>query len=172
MAEALNVSQALRNPGQQYPFEARVALPDMEIFSDTVSFEDVRASGEYLATDDGRISVRATASASVRAHCSRCLEEVVTPVEAEIDAVYSRVPDPEDPDLYGFEGYSLDLTDAVKDAVLLELPMCFICKPDCKGLCPVCGANRNKVACTCQEGGNTTNPFSALKNIVLNNEEV
>ena len=172
MAEALNVSQALRNPGQQYPFEAGVELPAMEMFGDEVTFGDVRAEGEYLATDDGRISVRATARAQVRAHCSRCLKEVVTPVEAEIDAVFSRVPDPEDPDLYGFEGYALDLTDAVKDAVVLELPMRFICKPDCLGLCPTCGVNRNKVACTCQEGGNTTNPFSALKNIVLNNEEV
>lgn len=172
MAEALNVSRALKNPGQQYPFEVGVEIPEMEIFSDTVAFDRARAEGEYLATDDGRISVRAVAKADVRAHCSRCLEEVLTPVEAEIDAVYSRVPDPEDPDLYGFEGYALDLTDAVKDALVLELPMRFICRPDCKGLCPVCGANRNKVACTCQEGGNTTNPFSALKNIVLNDEEV
>ena len=172
MAETLNVSRALRSPGQQYAFQARVELPEMEIFSDNVRFEDARAEGEFLATEDGRVSVRATARATVLAHCSRCLEEVSTPVEAEIDAVYSRVPDPEDPDLYGFEGFALDLTDAVKDALVLELPMRFICKPDCKGLCPVCGVNRNKVACTCQEGGNTTNPFSALKNIVLNNEEV
>ncbi len=172
MAETLNVSRALRSPGQQFAFQVRAELPEMEIFSDNVRFEEARAEGEYLATDDGRVSVRATARATVRAHCSRCLEEIAAPVEAEIDAVYSRVPDPDDPDLYGFEGYALDLTDAVKDALVLELPMRFICKPDCKGLCPVCGANRNKVACTCQEGGNTTNPFSALKNIVLNNEEV
>ncbi len=172
MAEALNVSQALRNPGQLFPFEARVTLPGMEIFSDTVFLEDVRAEGEFLATDDGRISVKATARADARAHCSRCLEEVVTPVEAQVDALYSRVPDPDDPDLYGFEGYALDLTDAVRDALVLELPMRFLCKPDCKGLCPTCGANLNRVACTCQEGGNTTNPFSALKNIVLNHEEV
>ena len=172
MAVALNVSQALKTPGQQFPFEAGVTLEPMEIFSDTVSLEDVRAEGSFLATDDGRISVKARATAQAHAHCSRCLEEVVAPVEAEVDALYSRTPDPEDPDLYGFEGYSLDLTDAVRDALVLELPMRFICKPDCKGLCPNCGVNLNRVACTCQEGGNTTNPFSALKNIVFNNEEV
>ena len=172
LTAALNVSQALKNPGQQFPFEARLEIAEMVIFSDTVLLEDVRAEGELLATDDGRVSVRARASATVRTHCSRCLEELTAPVEAELDALFSRTPDPEDPDLYGFEGYSLDLTDAVRDALVLELPMRFLCKPDCKGLCPICGANRNVVACTCQEGGNDTNPFSALKNIVLNDEEV
>ena len=54
----------------------------------------------------------------------------------------------------------------------LELPLQFFCKPDCKGLCPVCGANLNRETCTCQEGNVVTGPFSALKDYVLNNEEV
>ena len=40
------------------------------------------------------------------------------------------------------------------------------------GLCPVCGANRNKVPCTCQEGGERQNPFSALSKLLTEDEEV
>ena len=89
-----------------------------------------------------------------------------------MDALFARQIDPEDPDLYAFEGSKADLTDAVRDALLLELPYRFLCSEDCKGLCPTCGVNLNLGACTCQEGGNVTNPFSALKAIVQNNEEV
>ena len=94
------------------------------------------------------------------------------PARADIDAVYAKHPDPEDPDLYGFEASEIELDDSVRDALLLELPMQTFCKPDCKGLCPVCGVNLNRETCTCQEGKVITGPFSALQSIVLNNEEV
>ena len=172
MASTLDVSRALKNPGQVFPFQADIALPEMEFFSDVVRFERVVAEGEFLSTDDGRISVRAQAEAQVVAHCSRCLDEVRETVHADIDALYAQVPDPEDPDQYGYAASVVELTDAVRDAIVLEVPMRFLCKPDCKGLCPTCGANLNRSTCTCLEEGEVLNPFSALKSIMLNNEEV
>ena len=169
---ALDVGAALKNAGQVYPFQASVELPEMEVLSDTIRFEDVVVEGEYFSTGDSRISLRATARAKVVSRCSRCLEPVQEAVRAEIDALYARQPDPEDPDLYVFEFHALELEDAVKDALLLELPLQFFCRPDCKGLCPVCGANLNRETCTCQEGNVVTGPFSALKDYVLKNEEV
>ena len=169
---ALDVSKALKNPGQVYPFTAAVALPEMEVLSDPGRFEDVRVEGEFFCTGDHRISLRADAETTAHSRCSRCLEPVEVPVRAQIDALYAKEPDPEDPDLYSFEANALELEDAVRDALLLELPLQFFCKPDCKGLCPVCGVNLNRETCTCQEGNVTTGPFSALKSIVLNDEEV
>ena len=169
---ALDVGMALKNPGQAYPFQATVELPEMEVLDDPVRFEGVKVSGEFFCTGDNRVSLRAKADAMVVSRCSRCLEPVQVPLRAEIDAVYAKQPDPEDPDMYGFEAHALELGEAVKDALLLELPMQFLCKPDCRGLCPVCGVNLNKQTCTCQEGNVVTGPFSALKEIVRNNEEV
>ena len=163
---------ALKNPGQVYPFKASVELPEMEVLSDPVRFEGVVASGEYFCTGDNRVSLRARASATVVSRCSRCLEPVQAAIRADIDALYALQSDPDDPDLYVFEAHALPLEEAVKDALLLELPLQFFCKPDCKGLCPVCGANLNKQTCTCQEGNVVTGPLSALKSIVLNDEEV
>ncbi|MBR1822331.1 MAG: DUF177 domain-containing protein [Clostridia bacterium] len=144
----------------------------MEVLSDPVRFDGISIEGEFFCTGDHRVSLRAEASATAVSSCSRCLEPVQVPVRAEIDALYAKEPDPDDPDLYSFEGNSLALEDAVRDALLLELPLQFFCKPDCKGLCPVCGVNLNKGTCTCQEGNVVTGPFSALKDYVLNNEEV
>ena len=171
MASTLKVADALKNPGQTYPFTADAQLEEMEVLGDPVRFEDIRVEGEFLCTGDN-VSLTATAVAEVISRCSRCLEEVRLPIRADVDAVFSRRPDPEDPDLYGFEASILELTDAVRDALLLELPLRFLCGEDCKGLCPQCGVNLNKGSCTCQEGGEVTNPFSALKAIVQNDEEV
>ena len=169
---ALDVGNALKNPGQVYPFHAGVELPEMEVLSDPVRFDAITVDGEYFCAGDSRISLRAKAEATVHSRCSRCLEPVQAPLSAEIDALYVKQPDPDDPDLYSFEAHALMLEDAVKDALLLNLPLQMFCRPDCRGLCPVCGTNLNKQTCTCQEGNVVTGPFSALKDYVLNNEEV
>jgi uncharacterized protein len=44
------------------------------------------------------------------------------------------------------------LEDVLREQVLLSLPVRTLCKPDCKGLCPRCGANRNLQPCSCDEG--------------------
>ena len=168
----LDVSRALKNPGQTCAFEEDVQIEAMEVLSDPVQFRDVTVRGEYLCPGNNRISLKAKVSAQADTRCSRCLEPVSIPVNAEVDAVFDRQPDPEDPDLYSFEASTVELTDAVRDALLLELPLRILCAEDCKGLCPVCGINLNKGTCTCQEGAEVLNPFSALKNIVLNDEEV
>ena len=169
---ALDVGKALKSPGQVFPFEAAVELPEMEVLGDPVRFEGIRVKGEFFCTGDHRVSLAADATARVVSRCCRCLEPVQADVRARIDALYAKQPDPDDPDLYSFEANAVELEDAVKDALLLELPMQFYCRPDCKGLCPVCGVNLNQQTCTCQEGNVVTGPFSALKEIVRNNEEV
>ena len=171
MSALLDVSAALKNPGQAYAFDVQPELEEMEVLSDPVRFEDVVAVGEFFGTGE-RVSVRGQVTATVTSRCAKCLEPVTIPLHAEMDALFARQIDPEDPDLYLFEGSKADLTDAVRDALLLELPYRFLCSEDCKGLCSQCGVNLNLGTCTCQEGLNVDNPFSALKAIVQNDEEV
>lgn len=167
----MDVSRALKNPGQAYAFEARPELEEMEVLGDPVRFEEIAASGELIGAEE-RVSVRGEITAAVTSRCAKCLAPVTLELCAKLDAVYARQPDPDDPDIYLFEGSKLDLTDAARDALLLELPYRFLCSEDCKGLCPHCGKNLNLGACTCQEGLSVANPFSALKAIVQNDEEV
>ena len=172
MAVMLDVSKALNYPGQVYAFALEPVIEEMEVLNDPVSFEDVVASGEFFGTGGDKVSIKGKVTSTVTSRCAKCLEPVTMQLEAEIDALYARQIDPDDPDLYSFEGSKADLTDAVRDALLLELPYRFLCSEDCKGLCPNCGVNLNLGSCTCQEGGEVTNPFSALKAIVQNHEEV
>ena len=52
-----------------------------------------------------------------------------------------------DEEAYPLSGDELDLEPLARDAVLLELPLAPLCSEDCRGLCPVCGANRNTEPC-------------------------
>lgn len=68
-------------------------------------------------------------------------------------------------DQYHFDGSEIDLTQLVIDAIVLDLPSRLLCKPDCQGLCPVCGTDRNKNQCGCRIGEQRNNPFDILKDI-------
>ena len=94
--------------------------------------------------------------------CARCVEPVEIPLAADFDLIFrpagadSDAPErsitaPETEIGY-YQKDSLSLEDVLREQVLLSLPVKTLCKPDCKGLCPRCGENRNIQACSCEEG--------------------
>lgn len=167
----LDVSNALKNPGQAYPFELSLSLPSMEVLDDPVDFGTVTVSGTFTGAVES-VSVKGHVEANVQSRCALCLADVACAVSAELDEVFTREPDPKDPDGRPLQGHSVELSDVVKDALLLELPIRFLCKADCRGLCPVCGVNRNLSDCMCRVSQETNHPFSAFTHLLTENEEV
>ena len=80
--------------------------------------------------------------------CRRCLGPAVGELIAAVDHELFE-PDPDDLS-YPLKNDEIDLEPLVRDAVLLELPLAPLCREDCQGLCPICGADRNEVTCECQ----------------------
>ena len=167
----LDVSRALKDPGQSYPFEAVAEIEPMTVLDDPVRFTNVRLTGEMVGTGGG-VRVSADVEADVDSRCALCLEPVHRHLAGNIDALCAREPDPEDPDQFPLEDFKVETNDLAREALVLALPMRFLCREDCKGLCPICGANRNTAPCTCQEGGERQNPFSALSKLLTEDEEV
>ena len=167
----MDISQALKNPGQYYPFKAELELPEVEVLDDPVRFTSVRLKGTFTGAGDS-VRMMGTISADVESRCALCLEPVSTHVEAEVDVSFYKDPDPEDDEAFPLNGYRVDVQPVAEEALVLEIPMRFLCSEDCKGICPVCGTNRNIAPCTCQEGGERQNPFSALSELLTEDEEV
>ncbi|QMV19328.1 DUF177 domain-containing protein [Granulicella sp. 5B5] len=107
------------------------------------------------------IRLRAHLHSRFQQLCARCLDPVTQPLDTDMDLIFrpSGVDDEageraisEDETEIGYYGSSgLLLEDAVREQVLLTLPGRMLCQPDCKGLCPHCGINRNLATCECAE---------------------
>ena len=101
----------------------------------------------------GGIEVTAVVEAPWEGECRRCLRPLHGELHCEVRELYRpRSPaegDDPDEDTYPLVGDQLDLRLLVRDALLLELPLAPLCRPDCRGLCPVCGVDRNEVTCSC-----------------------
>ncbi|MCY0886674.1 MAG: DUF177 domain-containing protein [Firmicutes bacterium] len=95
--------------------------------------------------------VEITGTAEVEATCSRCLKPFRLTVPFSAVEEFREEPGPPD-EWLGYSRYQadeLDLDDVIADAVALAMPMAPVCRPDCRGLCPVCGADRNEIECGC-----------------------
>ncbi len=72
----------------------------------------------------------------------------------------------EQPDDYyeTYSGEKIDLSEFLKEQIVLSLPYKLLCKEDCKGLCPKCGTNLNIEKCNCKNNWEDSK-FAVLRNI-------
>ncbi|HKS27985.1 MAG TPA: DUF177 domain-containing protein [Pyrinomonadaceae bacterium] len=121
------------------------------------------------------VRLRGQITARAEVDCDRCLKQVTVPVEADFDVTYVPASDyveqqgaaelqEEDLGVSVYENETIDVDELVREQVLLAIPARALCTEDCKGLCPVCGANRNEAACEC-ESQETDPRWAALKNL-------
>ncbi|MGE5561410.1 MAG: YceD family protein [Chloroflexota bacterium] len=119
------------------------------------SVSPLTVEAEASSTGEG-VLVSIKAEGEITLQCSRCLEEFRAPLsltaeqEFRDDANRAESSGDEQDDTLPLPADGLvDLTDIVRQAYLLALPMKPLCRPDCRGLCQVCGKNLNQGACDC-----------------------
>jgi len=107
------------------------------------------------------IRLRGRFAGKFQVPCARCVEPVQIPLAGDFDLIFRPIGAdagaPErsitapETEIGYYQKDSLSLEDVLREQVLLSLPVRTLCKPDCKGLCPRCGVNRNTQACHCDE---------------------
>jgi uncharacterized protein len=113
--------------------------------------------------DDQSVHVRGRLSARVGLQCGRCLEDFAFAMEQDLDLFYlphrAEEEESEEEDeveladrdmvVAYYHGERLDLGEMIREQLFLGLPMKRLCREQCAGLCPTCGANRNARPCAC-----------------------
>ena len=127
-----------------------------------------------VSADGSLLTVQGLLRFDYETQCARCLAQVSSHQEAEFAEEFARSESEDAPDRYLYVGHTLDLTQMVEDCIALNMPLRTLCSETCKGLCPVCGADRNIVSCGCSaDEGPMKNPFAALAaKLREENEEV
>ncbi len=115
----------------------------------------VEVTGRLSAAGQGTLYFSGHLSGEAQAECRRCLADVVVPVSDEVAVVFAEADaeGADDPDVYPLDPQAgaLDLAPAVREQWLLSVPAYVLCREECQGLCPTCGADRNAGPCACAE---------------------
>lgn len=111
---------------------------------------EVRLEAQQAGPD---VVVRGRFAGAFALECRRCLEPVTARVEEDVGLLYRAASGDlgdEPPDVLPLpRRASLDVTEPVREHVLVSVPRYAQCRSDCRGLCPVCGTNRNESVCDC-----------------------
>jgi uncharacterized protein len=157
-------------------FDENFPQGEIEFLDQLRQATPIHAAGtaELLANTGGQIRVRGSLSVVMECQCDRCLEDTSFSIASDFDMFYRPVADIAveeevrinalDAEIGFYEHGGVELGDVLREHVLLSLPMQRVCREDCKGICPVCGRNRNQVSCGCQPHM-ADDRWSALKNI-------
>ena len=121
--------------------------------SDPLPVDAVHVRGRLSAAGRGRMLLAGHIEGSAHIECRRCLTDLTVPVSEDVHLLFAEDGDDEvdDPDVYVYDprARELDLTPAVREQWVLAAPAYALCREDCKGLCPHCGADLNAEACHC-----------------------
>lgn len=169
---------------------------ELESLEGAKEFAYTYAPGELLLNEEGlrlieparvsggirragrRANVSGRLTARLQVDCDRCLKLVELPVDSEFELEYVTPEDYQsqqavelteaDLDLSVFDGEAIDIDELVTEELLLAVPAHVLCNDDCKGMCPVCGEDRNHVNCGCETA--TVDPrWAGLKELLNRN---
>ena len=145
---AVDITPLRKVPGSVLRVQRSGRVPGLGLSATAVPGDAVVTVEADLAWASEDVVVTATIHAPWRGQCRRCLAEAAGELATTVREVYEPSSDGEE--TYALEGTRVDLLPLVRDAVLLGLPPAPLCDEGCQGLCPVCGANRNEVRCSCE----------------------
>lgn len=168
--------------GETLDFHFEESLPALSEQPASAGEAAVRAvgpvafSGRVARTGRGfRLELTGRVAADVEGFCTRCLAPVRMRIEAPVCVTFDRGAvaadgsDAEAPDRadYPIGGSELELETVARDALLLAVPMQFLCRPDCAGRCAHCGRCLNDGPCGCPaDHSGAASPFDILKTLL------
>lgn len=145
----LELIEILSNSGAVREFEGdaefcRDDLPDGVIFKQPVH---IKGRAENIG---GQVEISARVTARLDTVCARCMKEISEDVDFSFSERIASKDSQEDDDVILLEGSEVDVADLALNNFITVSPMKYLCKEDCKGLCPHCGADRNHTECSCE----------------------
>lgn len=160
MALIVDCSSLRQSPGREMTVTLEsdhlAGLSDGLVLASPVRIE------AQLTGGDRQVALHARVQATIETVCDLCLTPISYPLDFICDEVLMRAHDVDvlvdhganreklETENWIYDDVHLDLNYLVLDAIMMQLPLRHLCRPDCKGLCPHCGANLNDGPCDCE----------------------
>lgn len=154
----INFSSLLNGQEKSIHIDKKIS----DLLSD-ITKQDVMVKGELLILNNV-LHINLSVELSLDMMCSRCLDDFIYPMSLQINEKIDL-----DDDGNEIQGDMIDLTELIRETILINIPIKPVCSPDCKGLCQYCGNNMNVKECNCSN--NQVDPRLSVLNNIFNEDE-
>ena len=168
----INILGLLNNQVDAIDLEREIAPEDWGFSGQRMEQVQTSFLTANLTVDaPGRLRLTGRLKTTVAGPCARCLEAAEQTLDVALDECFEEASGRSDDipsDCYERGDKQLDLLPALRDNLVLAMPQRLLCQASCRGLCPICGGNRNQTDCSCLEAQARNNSvFSQLKQYVV-----
>lgn len=146
----LDLREIIDVPGGRVSFSQELSTE--RLGSPSIVRYDAGPSAEGVVENTaGVLTARGSIDAGLTCLCDRCGAEFG--MDKHLDFAVPVVPagESEDPEAFELEGDWLDMDDLLETVYILDMDTKYLCRPDCKGVCPECGRNLNEGPCSCRK---------------------
>lgn len=136
----------LKDINNELDYTGELTISPFECNNDEIVPTRPLAVTLHLQKDDNKVLVTGNVTAYFNVNCHRCGIQYEETLSFDITETFANMPEDEE---YKIASGKLYLDDMIFDNFQLNLPMQFLCKEDCKGICFICGKNLNEGECSC-----------------------
>lgn len=166
----LDITSIIKDNGGSIKISIQESLKDLEADLGTVTFTSPVDFSGSVTNNNGMLVLNGIAKVSYSTVCDRCGDKIEQKLSIPIDEDIIERSKAEDEaeesfedDRFTFSGNVLELDRILADCLITSVPMTHVCKENCPGLCPICGAEMKGASCDCQSANPVDSRFEALK---------
>lgn len=146
----LDLSKLIGAAGARLPFEGECDLSQETMYGERPFQHPVTYAGAIENQFDV-LQLTGTIKTIYSTCCARCLKPLDILLTAQADMLLTRDPTAEErDDVFLLSDESIEVEDVLVPEMLLQVDRAYLCKEDCRGLCPRCGCDLNETACSCE----------------------
>ena len=147
----IDLHELILHPGTAMPFRQELSTERLD-FPAILTYISPPVGEGVIVNSAGALSLTGIIRARMLCRCDRCAREFQRETVIDVETRLSdQLQDEEDPDYYLLTGEKLDIDDLLESAFILSMDQQLLCREDCKGLCPRCGADLNDGPCGCKK---------------------
>ena len=147
----INIASVLRNEGASKLFSGNVELGTFDYMGSTLSFSEPLKVEGRVYNIGGTLEISAEVTGEYTTECSRCGQMVTKKLSSELFESVNNDFSDIDEECIRVSGDVIDISGSIDACIFGSIPLQFLCKEDCKGLCHKCGIDLNKNECNCEE---------------------
>lgn len=146
----LELISIISNNGAALNFDNDLTFEKTEFLGSVYEFSGPLHAVGKIENISGSLLLTAKVNGKIKSECARCKKPLEVDISYDMREILAQNESDEE-DAVVLEGTLFDLSEAVLSNFYINVPSKILCSPDCKGLCPHCGANRNETVCECEE---------------------
>lgn len=128
-------------------------MPSVSFMGEEFEFSNPFKACGAIINNSKTLELDIEVSGKATVHCARCAVPLEVSVQFPVKETLMREGEanPEDDEIILYQGKEIELDDILVSNFLMNVPIKYLCREDCKGLCPHCGANLNEQTCDCDK---------------------